>query len=222
VVFLVFKTSYVLVLASVLIVPGITLERQYKGLELPGGGPATVTLHVIDTYGNPLKYKVKSCHDVNKPEIDLAGQFEGLTFKHAVRWKTYEVKLAPLAEGKQFRAFKEQVFVGDTSTFAVFAIAETIYLPDSVTPWPVTRLLVKPAPSGNGRNWAIVRPAFLPQVDDPGTETALVNPDGAIILHGLHGGRYLITIAQDNTNPKVALVDIPLLGPPNPIEIYPK
>jgi hypothetical protein len=195
-------------------------DAQDRIPEMPGGGPATLVLHIVDSFGNPVEYSVESFHNVNKPAVELAGQFQGLTFKGAVRLATYEFRLVPRSTPKQFPAFTGQVFVGEPLTFAVFSVPGSGYLPDGDRPWPRTSFVVSPAPRGNGPVWATVRPAFVPEAYDSGFQTAIVSRDGAFSLPGLHGGRYIITVAQDSQIPKLAVVDIPLLAPSAPIEVH--
>lgn len=183
-----------------------------------GGTPATVTLHIVDTYGAPVKYRVESFHDVDKPEVELARQFEGLTFRGAFTGKTYEFRAIPIPQSKEFPAFKERITVGETSTFALFAVPENLHVPDMI-PYPVTRLTIKPMPADNRPTWAVVRATFLPQVYDLGGETVAVDRQGSFTLHGLHGGRYTVTVCQDDKILGLAFVDIPLLGPSQPIEV---
>ena len=199
---------------------GAAMMAQICMAQLKRGEPATITMHIVDSYGKPVGYKVERFHDVEKPEIELAGQFEGLIFKHAIQGKTYEFRLAPLPETKGFPAFNERITVGEAQTFAFFAVPESIFLPDSTDPYPITRMLIKPAPATHAATWAIVRPAFLPQVYDPGTEAAPVDREGNFTLHGLHGGRFIITVCQDNDIIGVAIVDIPYVASPKPLEIH--
>jgi hypothetical protein len=214
----VIKTSVVIFVIGALLLPVALLGQDWVP-ELPNGGPATIVLHIVDTYGNPVKYRVESFHDVRKPNVDLARKFKGLTFREAVRWKTYEFRLVPAPQDKVFLPFKERVFVGEPLTFAVFAVRESVFVPDSSEPWPVTKLILKSAPRSGGPIWVAVRPAFLPLIDDTGTETETVGQDGTVTLHGLHGGRYIVTVCQDGRTPRLALVDLPVLGPQNPIEV---
>jgi hypothetical protein len=183
-----------------------------------GGVPATVTLHIIDTYCTPIKYKVETFHDVEDPGTELAGKFDGLTFKGATTFKTYEFRLVPLPQPRVFPAFKQRITVLETHTFALFAVPETIVIPD-MDLYPVTRLILRPAPVGKWPIWVTVRALFLPQVDDLGSETVAVDPGGSFVLHGLHGGRYVVTVCQDDKVLGTAVVDLPLLGPREPIEI---
>jgi hypothetical protein len=174
----------------------------------------------VDTYGRPVDYRIESLHEVGRPNEELVGQIQGLVFRGAFQGKTYEFRAAPLPQRREFPAFKEKILVGEASKFALFVVPESIYLPDSAGPYPITRLVLKPAPpTAAGATWATVQPTFVPQIYDPGTETVAVSSDGMFTLHGLHGGRYTITICRDEGILGTALVDIPLLGPPNPIEV---
>jgi hypothetical protein len=199
---------------------GSSIKKNVSGQKVTWGGePATVTFHIIDTYGKPVKYRVESFRDIEQPNIELAGQFQGLTFRGAFTGKTYEFRLAPSPETKKFSAFKEQIIVGEPSTFALFALDEESLIPDMM-PFPVTHMVLKPAPAADGGPvWATARPAFLPRVYDLGSETVAVDSQGRFNLHGLHGARYVIAICRDGETPKLALVDIPTLSPETPIEV---
>lgn len=206
------KTWQVLLVASLGVMLGLDCGSSDR--QLHRGAPATITFHIVDSYGTPVKYRVETFHDVENPTLELAGQFEGLSFKNAVQGKIYEFRLAPLPQSKEFPAFKERIIAGEASTLAFFAVPESVYLPDSVAPYPVTQFTIKPMPHGADSMWVTVRAAFLPQVYDLGPETVRVSPDGTFALHGLHGGRYVVTLCRDNKVVGLTSVDIPLLGPP--------
>src|SRR5258708_33250147 len=105
-----------------LMIFGVSIGLQSTRGQLKLGGPASITIHIVDSYGKPVKYKVEHCHAIDQPNVELAGQFQGLTFKGAVQGKTYEFRLVPLPQGKEFPAFKQQITVGEASTLAVYAV----------------------------------------------------------------------------------------------------
>lgn len=205
--------------ACFLVLLGFRLGHQSTQAQLQIGSPATVTLRVMDSYGNSLDYKVESFFAKDQPNVNLAAQFEGLTFKHAVQGKMYEFRLVPVVPSKERPAFRQWVTVGEPITLAVFSVPKAVLLPDTDNPWPVTRLIIKPAPGGESV-WVNARPAFGPDISGIDTsETAAVSREGAFNLHGTHGGLYVVTIYKGSKILKLAIVDIPQFAPPEPIEI---
>jgi hypothetical protein len=183
------------------------------------GAPATVSLRVVDSYGKTLEYKVENFHSHDQPGINLAGQFEGLVFKHAVQGKMYDFRLAPVHENREYQSFTQSIAVGESFVFAVFSVPKTILEPDRDVPWPVTRFVIKPAPHGNDV-WVNVRAAYAPDISGIDTgETAYVSEGGTFHLHGTHGGLYIVTVYQGSRILKLVIVDIPQFAPKKPIEI---
>jgi hypothetical protein len=207
------------VIVYLLVLLGWETGSLFSHAQLKAGAPATVTLRVVDSYGKPLEYKVEDFHAKDQPDANLAGQFEGLTFKHAVQGKIYEFRLAPVSPGAEHPAFRQSVAVGESSTLAVFSVPKAILSPDRDTPWPVTKLVIRPAPHSEDL-WVNARPAYASDISGMDTsETASVNPDGSFKLHGTHGGLYVITIYKGSTILKLAIMDIPQFAPAKPIEV---
>jgi hypothetical protein len=219
-VFVKLKTGKVLRLTSCLLIAlGLNAGLQRSRAQLQMGAPATVTLRVVDSYGKPLDYKVESFIAKDEPNVNLAAQFEGLTFRHAAQGKMYEFRLAPVTGGLEYPAFRQWIAVGEATTLAVFSVPKAVLLPDQNTPWPVTKLVIEPAPQGQDV-WVNVRPAFAPDISGTDTsEIASVNKDGTFNLHGTHGGLYLLTVVQGSRILKVTVIDIPQFAPASPIQV---
>lgn len=204
-----------------LILVGLKTGLPHGQAQLRARAPATVTLRVLDSYGKPLEYKVESFHAKDQPNLDLAAQFEGLTFRQAVQGEWYEFRLAPVSAGREYPAFRRSIAipVGEALTLAVFSVPKAILEPDRGGPWPVTRLVIQPVPRGEDI-WVNVRPAYGPDISGTDTsETAVVNEDGAFNLHGTHGGLYVVTIYQGGTILQWTAVEIPQFAPSKPIEV---
>src|SRR5258707_57273 len=205
------------VAAFLLILLGLKVGPSRAQLQI--GAPATVTLRVVDSYGKFLEYKVESFYAKDQPNVNLAAQFEGLTFKHAVQVKMYELRLASVSHGMEYPAFKQFIAVGEASTLAVFSVPKAVLLPDRDTPWPVTKFVIKPVPRGEDV-WVNARPAYAPDISGTDTsETAGVTQDGTFNLHGSHGGLYIVAIYQGSRILKLDIVDIPQFAPSKPIEV---
>ena len=198
---------------------GIAQGLYSQGVQQRADADAIITFHIVDSYGKPLSYKVESFHEIGKSKLELAGQFQGLTFKGAVQGKVYEARLVPLKDPQKFSTFTRYIPIGQAYTFVVFAVREFYYEGDSITPHPATRFVIKPVPSGDLPAWVTVSPAFAPEVRERGIESVPLEPNGAFTLHGTHGGTYLVSLCQGTKVTKTAVVDIPLIGPEKPLEI---
>jgi hypothetical protein len=173
----------------------------------------------VDSYGRPLEYKVETFHARDTPNVNLASQFEGLTFRHATQGKIYDFRLVPSRQEIEHPAFSQSVAVGGPSTLAVFCNPKAVLLPDRDNPWPMTKVAIRPAPRGEGV-WVNVRPAYGPDISGTDiSETASVDRDGVFNLHGTHGGLYVVTIYQGSKILKMAVVDIPQFAPSEPISV---
>ena len=113
----------------VILLVGLEIGLQSSQTQLPFGAPATVTLRVVDSYGKPLEYKVESFRAKDQPNVNLAAQFEGLAFKHAVQGKIYEVRLAPVHPAIQYPPFTQLIAVGEPSTLAIFSVPKVSSCP---------------------------------------------------------------------------------------------
>lgn len=208
-----------LIASSIIILLGVKTALQPGRAQSQSGVAAVVTLRVVDSYGKLLEYKVENFHTKDQPTVNLAAQFEGLTFKHAVQGKIYDFRLVPVTQEVEHPPVIQSIAVADSSTLAVFSVPKAVLVPDMDSPWPVTKLKIKPAPHG-GDTWVNVRPAFIPDISGVDTsETAVINKDGTFNLHGTHGGLYIVTLYQGSRVPKLALVDIPQFAPREPIEV---
>lgn len=210
---LIYQARYVLLLLAL----GAAMQQGRAQFQF--GVPATVTLRVIDSYGKPLEYKVESFHATDRPDENLAPQFDGLTFKHALSGKIYEARLAPVYQDIEHPAFKQLVAVGESYTLAVFCVPKAVLLPDLSTPWPVTKLVIKPVPRGKDM-WVNVRPAFGPDISGNDiSETVTVSSEGTFNLHGTHGGLYVVSLYEGSRVPRLGVVEIPQFAPSNPINV---
>jgi len=205
--------------ACLIILVGFEMGLGSSRAQLQLGARATVTLQVVDSYGRPLEYKVETCFAKDQPNVNLATQFEGLAFHHAVQGKIYEFRLVPVRPSVEYPAFKQLIAVGEASTLAVFSVPKPVLIADMGTPWPATKFAIRPAPKTKDV-WVNVRPAFGPDISGTDTsETSAIDMDGSFKLHGTHGGLYVVTVYQANRIRKLAIVDIPQFAPPEPIEV---
>lgn len=185
----------------------------------PAGRPAIVTFHIVDSYGKPIPYKVESFHEIDKGGLELAEKFQGLTLKGAEQGKIYGVRLVPLINPQKFLAFTKYIPIGEDYVFIVFAVRESLDLDDRIGPSSVTRFVIKPAPTGDVPAWVTITPAFAPEVNGGGIEATAIDRKGQFTLYGPHGGTYIVSLCQGTKVTKLAVVDIPFIGPENPIEI---
>jgi hypothetical protein len=214
-----FKNFKTTLLCFWLVVLGIALGLHSQGVRRDT--PATIAFHIVDSYGKPVSYKVESFHELGKSKLELAGKFQGLTFKGAVQGQMYEVRLAPLKDPQKFPSFTRYIPVGQQAyIFLVFAVRESSgFEDDRLTPHPATRFVIKPAPSGDLPAWVTVSPAFAPEVPERGIESVPLEPSGTFTLHGTHGGTYIVSLCQGTKVTKTTVVDIPLIGPEELLEI---
>jgi hypothetical protein len=162
---------------------------------------------------------VESFYAKDQPDINLAAQFEGLIFKHAVQGKMYELRLVPVSQGTYDPPVRQIIGVAEPSTLVVFSVPNPDLGSRSEGVLPATKFVIKPRPRAEDV-WVNVRPAYGPSFSGTDvSETAAVNQDGTFNLHGTHGGLYIATIYQGSRIIKLAIVDIPQFAPPKPIEV---
>jgi hypothetical protein len=176
--------------------------------------PATIIFRVVDLDGKPRDYKIASLHPVGHPEVELSDKVKGMVFDEAELGRTYECLVAPV-KPRSGSTTIAKVTASSPHAVAVIAIGDADI--DYIGPM-LNRFVVKPVPPRSDElTWVVVKRAF--STENESVESAVVDRNGGFTLAGLHGGSFLMTLYRGSKVLGTKLVEIPLVGSKDLIEL---